>query len=58
MACTSVLRHLYSFRIQAPIFGLIWADGRVKAHVDWYSLDKERLVRLYARLFHYVIVLC
>ena len=37
MSCAAALRHLHSFRIEAPVFGLIWADGKVRAHVDWYS---------------------
>ena len=37
MSCAAALRHLHSFCIQAPVFGLIWADGKVRAHVDWYS---------------------
>ena len=35
MACAAAQRQLHSFGIEAPVFGLIWADEKVKAHVDW-----------------------
>lgn len=35
MASSSALRHLASLHIGAPITGLLWTDGKVKAHVDW-----------------------
>lgn len=39
MACSSALRHLDSLNIMAPVFGLLWASGKVKAHVDWCQRD-------------------
>ncbi|KAL5495091.1 hypothetical protein ACEPAI_553 [Sanghuangporus weigelae] len=35
MACAAAQRQLNSFCIESPVFGLIWADEKVKAHVDW-----------------------
>jgi len=37
MSTTSSARHLHSLHVNAPIFGLIWANGTVRAHVDWAS---------------------
>jgi len=37
MSTASAVRHLHSLRIAAPIFGLVWATGTVRAHVDWAS---------------------
>ena len=58
MATTALARQLYSFSVRAPIFGLIWADGRVRAHVDWWTIDDEHLVN---DKFHFstnVILIC
>lgn len=35
IATASVARHLHSLRIKAPVIGLTWASGTVRAHVDW-----------------------
>lgn len=35
MSTAAAVRHLHSLHIQAPVFGLIWSDGIVRAHVDW-----------------------
>jgi len=35
LATTSAVRHLHSLCIKAPVFGLLWANGSVRAHVDW-----------------------
>ncbi|KAJ7099615.1 hypothetical protein C8R43DRAFT_1092346 [Mycena crocata] len=35
MATTAAARHLHSLHIKAPVFGLVWASGTVRAHVDW-----------------------
>lgn len=40
MATASAVRHLHSLRIRAPIFGLVWASGSVKAHVDWCKSEE------------------
>ena len=46
MSAAASLRHLHSLRIQAPVFGLLWADGIVRAHVDWCQYQEgEQLVR-------------
>ncbi|CCM05192.1 uncharacterized protein FIBRA_07401 [Fibroporia radiculosa] len=37
MATTSAVRQLHFLRIRAPIFGLVWAQGTVRAHVDWWD---------------------
>ena len=44
MACASAARHLHSFNVHVPVFGLLWADGKVRAHVDWCAEEGERLV--------------
>lgn len=35
MSTASAVRHLHSMRVNAPVFGLVWANGTVRAHVDW-----------------------
>lgn len=35
MSTAAAARMLYSLRIDACVFGLVWADGIVRAHVDW-----------------------
>ncbi|KAF8528309.1 hypothetical protein JB92DRAFT_2864577 [Gautieria morchelliformis] len=35
MATAAAARMLYSMQIDACVFGLVWADGTVRAHVDW-----------------------
>jgi len=42
MATASAVRHLRSFRIKAPVFGLVWANGSVRAHVDWWKVDEGK----------------
>ena len=44
MATTAAVRHLHSLGVQAPVFGLVWANGTVRAHVDWCSGEGEQLV--------------
>ncbi|KAF7306779.1 hypothetical protein MIND_00469600 [Mycena indigotica] len=41
MATAGAARHLHSHHVHAPIFGLIWASGTVRAHVDWCSASKD-----------------
>ncbi|PCH33740.1 hypothetical protein WOLCODRAFT_112414 [Wolfiporia cocos MD-104 SS10] len=36
MATTSAVRQLHALHINAPIFGLVWSQGKVRAHVDWW----------------------
>ncbi|KAF8578742.1 hypothetical protein K439DRAFT_1416924 [Ramaria rubella] len=35
MATAASARMLHSIRVEACVFGLVWADGTVRAHVDW-----------------------
>jgi hypothetical protein len=35
MATAAAARHLHSLHVNAPVFGLVWASGTVRAHVDW-----------------------
>lgn len=37
MATASAVRQLHALRIRAPVFGLVWAQGTVRAHVDWWE---------------------
>ncbi|KIJ46532.1 hypothetical protein M422DRAFT_46219 [Sphaerobolus stellatus SS14] len=41
MATASALRMLHSLRIESCIFGLIWAEGTVRAHIDWYASETD-----------------
>jgi len=41
MSTAAAVRHLYSLSVSAPIIGLIWTDGTVRAHVDWASCEDE-----------------
>lgn len=45
MACAAAQHHLHSLGIEAPVFGLIWADEKVKAHVDWCLQEGKHPVR-------------
>jgi solute carrier family 25 carnitine/acylcarnitine transporter 20/29 len=46
MSTAAAVRHLHSLHVQAPVFGLVWSDGIVRAHVDWCtSKDQEPPVR-------------
>jgi len=42
MATTAAVRHLYSLHIKAPVFGLLWSDGTVRAHVDWCLSEVDK----------------
>ena len=44
MATTSALRHLHSLGVKAPVIGLMWSRGVVRAHIDWWSGEREDLV--------------
>jgi len=42
MSTAAAVRHLHSLHVKAPVFGLVWSDETVKAHVDWcVSKDQE-----------------
>lgn len=46
MATAAAVRHLHSLHVNAPVFGLVWSDGSVRAHVDWcVSQGQEPPVR-------------
>lgn len=46
MATAAAVRHLHSLHVKAPVFGLVWSDGSVRAHVDWcVSQGQEPPVR-------------
>ena len=46
MATAAAVRHLHSLHVKAPVFGLVWSDGSVRAHVDWcVSQEGEPPVR-------------
>jgi hypothetical protein len=40
MATAAAVRHLHALHVKAPVFGLVWSDGSVRAHVDW-CVSKE-----------------
>ncbi|KAJ7042397.1 hypothetical protein C8F04DRAFT_76119 [Mycena alexandri] len=42
MATTAAARHLHSLHVKAPVFGLVWASGTVRAHVDWCSTPEGK----------------
>ncbi|KAI0961701.1 hypothetical protein AcV7_000735 [Taiwanofungus camphoratus] len=42
IATTSAVRQLHSLHVQAPVFGLVWAQGTVRAHVDWWTVEKNK----------------
>lgn len=44
IATASAVRHLHSLNIKSPIIGLIWANGTVRAHVDWCQVEDGKLV--------------
>ena len=44
MSTSSAVRHLYSLHIQTPVIGLVWVDGKVRAHVDWCKAGESRQV--------------
>ena len=49
MATAAAVRHLHSLHVKAPVFGLVWSDGSVRAHVDWcVSNEQEPPVRTMA----------
>ena len=39
MATTALVRHLQAFKVAVPVFGMIWAEGTVRIHVDWAGDD-------------------
>lgn len=46
MSTAAAVRHLDSLHVKAPVFGLVWSSGSVRAHVDWcVSKGQESPVR-------------
>ncbi|KAH9858225.1 hypothetical protein C2E23DRAFT_803173 [Lenzites betulinus] len=51
MATTAALRQLHALDVAAPIFGLVWAEGSVRAHADWWDVnteDSEKVLKIYS----------
>ena len=44
MATAASLRQLYTLNVRAPVFGLVFAEGIVQAHVDWCNDRDQRFV--------------
>ncbi|KAI0830735.1 hypothetical protein BC628DRAFT_1313124 [Trametes gibbosa] len=40
MATTAALRQLHALGVHAPVFGLVWAEGSVRAHADWWVVTE------------------
>ncbi|KAI0068305.1 hypothetical protein BV25DRAFT_1867311 [Artomyces pyxidatus] len=45
MSTAAAVRHLHSLCVKAPMFGLVWSDGKVRAHVDWCDGDETPTVQ-------------
>lgn len=57
MSTTAAVRHLHSLGIKSPVTGLIWADGIVRAHVDWSEESEGKTVRqLLSHMDHFTNV--
>lgn len=41
MSTAAALRQLHTLNVNAPVVGLVFAEGTVQAHVDWWEFDKE-----------------
>lgn len=50
IATASGARHLHSLNVRSPVIGLIWANGRVRAHIDWCEVVDGKLVGCSERL--------
>ncbi|KAG6818064.1 hypothetical protein H0H87_009219 [Tephrocybe sp. NHM501043] len=48
MSTASALRHLNSLSIKAPVFGLVWSSGIVRAHVDWYRSGEDAVPAIFS----------
>ncbi|KAG9314234.1 hypothetical protein JVU11DRAFT_5021 [Chiua virens] len=42
IATASAARHLHSLNVKSPVIGLIWANGVVRAHVDWCDIVDDK----------------
>ena len=53
MSTAAAVRHLHSLHVKAPVFGLVWSDETVRAHVDWcVSKEQEPPVRAMTTVVH------
>ncbi|KZW00459.1 hypothetical protein EXIGLDRAFT_830850, partial [Exidia glandulosa HHB12029] len=43
MATAAIARQNHAFSVDSPVFGLVWGEGSVRAHVDWASEDNGEL---------------
>ncbi|KIK70825.1 hypothetical protein GYMLUDRAFT_149538 [Collybiopsis luxurians FD-317 M1] len=41
ISTAAAARHLHSMHVDAPIFGLTWAYGGVRAHIDWCKKPRQ-----------------
>ncbi|KAL4070810.1 hypothetical protein J3A83DRAFT_4358899 [Scleroderma citrinum] len=48
IATASAVRHLHSLNVKSPVIGLIWANGTVRAHIDWCQMEDGKLTVLSA----------
>ncbi|KAI0778604.1 hypothetical protein BD413DRAFT_112767 [Trametes elegans] len=44
IATTAALRHLHALNVKAPVFGIVWSENTVRAHVDWWKIRDKRVV--------------
>jgi len=42
MSTAASARHLQSLHVTAPVFGLVWASGTVRAHIDWCRMPEGK----------------
>ena len=50
MSTVAAVRHLHSLHVRAPVFGLVWVDGKVRAHVEWCVTEHDKPVRKISRI--------
>ncbi|THV05994.1 hypothetical protein K435DRAFT_789742 [Dendrothele bispora CBS 962.96] len=48
MSTASAVRHLHSLHVNAPVFGLVWSDNHVRAHVDWWKITNDEQLIVYS----------
>ncbi|KAH8835910.1 hypothetical protein DL96DRAFT_1576023 [Flagelloscypha sp. PMI_526] len=41
LSSASVVRHLHSMKVKAPVWGTIWSGCMVRAHIDWWEEDDD-----------------
>ncbi|KAI0639826.1 hypothetical protein C8Q77DRAFT_88345 [Trametes polyzona] len=54
MATAAALRQLHALNVRTPVFGLVWAEGCVRAHADWWeerSEDGKKVVTIYSAAY-------